>query len=98
MQQHYAMVFLDKQEYNDKMYLLLSDVNTYGLLNSNPLNRVIANYNEKIKDIFKDNQVLQKQFLVRALSLSYLYGLVKTHKPNNPIRPIISSAGSVTYK
>ena len=93
-----AMVILDKQEYNDKMYLLLSDVNTYGLLNSNPLNRVIANYNEKIKEIFKDNQVLQKQFLVRALSLSYLYGLVKTHKPNNPIRPIISSAGSVTYK
>ena len=93
-----ALVILDKQEYNEKMYLLLNDVNTYGLLNSNPLNRVIANYNEKIKGIFKDNQVLLKQFLNRAPSLSYLYGLVKTHKPNNPIRPIISSVGSVTYR
>ena len=93
-----AMVILDKQEYIDKMYLLLGDVNTYELLISNPLERVIAKYNKKVKTIFRDNQDLLKQFTTRAPSLSYLYGLIKTHKPNNPVRPIISSVGSVTYK
>ena len=27
-----------------------------------------------------------------------MYGVIKTHKPNNPVRPIISSVGSATYK
>ena len=27
-----------------------------------------------------------------------MYGVIKTHKPNNPARPIISSVGSATYK
>ena len=27
-----------------------------------------------------------------------MYGLIKTHKPNNPVRPNISSIGSATYK
>ena len=30
-------------------------------------------------------------------SLPYMYGLIKTHKEGNPVRPIISSVGSVTY-
>ncbi len=31
-------------------------------------------------------------------SLPYMYGLIKTHKPNNPVRPIISSVGCASYK
>lgn len=38
------------------------------------------------------------KFLSRSPSLPYLYGLIKTHKPNNPARPIISSVGSVAYR
>ena len=44
-----AMVILDKHDYNEKMYVLLNDNNTYKLLTSNPLERVIANFNGKIK-------------------------------------------------
>ena len=40
---------------------------------------------------------LIKQFTPQCASLPYMYGLVKTHKINNPIRPIISSVGSVSY-
>ena len=27
-----------------------------------------------------------------------MYGLIKTHKPDNPVRPIISSIGSCSYE
>ena len=30
--------------------------------------------------------------------LPYKYGLIKTHKPVNPVRPIISSIGSCSYE
>ena len=35
---------------------------------------------------------------VRSPCLPYMYGLVKTHKDGNPMRPIISSVGSISYK
>ena len=93
-----ALVILDKQNYNDKMYVLLSDNSTYNSLTSNPLERVISNFNGKIKRIFINKKEYITQFTVRAPSLPYLYGLIKTHKPNNPVRPIISSVGSITYR
>ena len=31
-------------------------------------------------------------------SLPYMYGLIKTHKPDNPVRHIICSTGSISYK
>ena len=93
-----ALVVLNKQDYIDKIDLLLNDVNTYEPLISNPCERVLSHFNKKVKSILKNNQDLMKRFLTISPSMPYLYGLVKTHKPNNPIRPIISSTGSVTYK
>ena len=80
------------------MYVLLSDNSTYNSLTSNPLERVISNFNGKIKRIFINKKEYITQFTVRAPSLPYLYGLIKTHKPNNPVRLIISSVGSITYR
>ena len=93
-----AMVILNKQDYDDKLYLLLSDLTTYEPLTSDPSERVLSNFNKRVKTVLKNNQDLSKQLLTISPSLPYLYRLVKTHKPNNPIRPIISSVGSVTYK
>ena len=39
----------------------------------------------------------RKMYPTRASS-SKLYGLPKIHKRNNPLKPIISSRGSVTYR
>ena len=93
-----ALVILNKQDYNDKIYAMLDDSNTYGKLTSNPYERVLSNFNKKIKNVLSGNNELVKQLSTISPSLPYLYGLVKTHKPGNPIRPIISSVGSVTYK
>ena len=93
-----ALVILDKQEYDGKIYGLLDDSDTYGILTSDPSERVIKNFNNKMKNIMRSKQDLVKQCSTISPSLPYLYGLVKTHKPGNPIRPIISSVGSATYK
>ena len=45
----------------------------------------------------KKHPELIKQFVTTAPSLPYLYGLIKTHKPDNPVRPIVSTVGSATY-
>ena len=92
-----SIVVLDKDEYISKMHTLLDDDVTYRKLRKNPLDDVIKTFNSGLKRILKINKELISQFSVKSPSLPYLYGLVKTHKENNPMRPIISSAGTVTY-
>ena len=48
--------------------------------------------------MLRNHANLKKQFSTILPSLPYLYGLVKTHKQGNPIRPIISCVGSASYK
>ena len=92
-----SIVILDKDDYISRMSTLLEDNVTYKKLNKNPLSDVIKNFNKAIKTILKDHKEILNKVLVNSPSLPYLYGLVKTHKENNPMRPIISSTGSITY-
>ena len=92
-----SVVILDKSQYLEKMNEILADENTYISLNKNPLENVIKEFNAKLKSILKDKDLIKK-FTTDASSLPYMYGLIKTHKYNNPVRPIISSVGSCTYK
>lgn len=77
---------------------LLEDRSTYVPLKSDPTEAVNTKYNKKIKELLKDNKELIKKFTSLSPSLPYMYGLVKTHKPGNPVRPIVSSVGSATYR
>ena len=78
--------------------LIKANSETYGISTSNPSERVSCNHEKKIKSIMSNNPKLVKQCSTISPSLPYLYGLIKTHKSGNPIRPIIRSVGSVTYK
>ena len=93
-----SVVIIDKVDYNDKMYALLNDDSTYSKIRSNPLNTVNSQFNKKMKSLLKDHDDLIKQFSTFTPSLPYMYGLIKTHKDNNPARPIVSSIGSASYK
>lgn len=93
-----AVVIMNKQDYTDKMKDILSDADTYQQLMSNPLDNVNSSFNKKIKQLLCGNEMLVKQLLTISATLPYMYGLIKTHKPNNPVRPIISSVGSCSYK
>ena len=93
-----AVVIMNKRDYISKMENLLSDENTYEKLQKNPIETVNSNFNKKVKSLLKDNEDILKSITSISPSLPYMYGVIKTHKPNNPVRPIISSVGSATYK
>ncbi|XP_069941993.1 uncharacterized protein [Cherax quadricarinatus] len=89
---------MKENDYQEKMNNLLDDTETYSKLRKNPLETVNSNFNKTIKLLLKGKDELVKQFTSTNPSLPYMYGLIKTHKPGNPVRPIISSIGSVSYK
>ena len=91
-------VMMDKAQYDEKMNNLLSDTSTYTKLRSDPLDKVISFFNSNLKSIFKNDKERCSSFTSYGSSLPYMYGLIKTHKQGNPIRPIISASGSITYK
>ena len=92
-----AVVILNKLDYIRKMEDLLSDDTTYIELNRNPLENVNKAFRKKVKTMLKVNEDLIKKFCPVSPSLPYMYGQIKTHKQNNPARPIISSVGSIAY-
>ena len=92
-----SIVILNKCDYLEKMNNLLGDETTYTQLQKNPTESVNGNFNKKIKELLGGNHALIKKLCVQSANLPYMYGQIKTHKPNNPARPIISSVGSITY-
>ena len=91
------IVIMDRVDYNTKMENLLNDPNTYLQLRSNPLSRIQSTFNSRLKEITKDVIFDCKRFIRRLPSLPYMYGLPKIHKPNVPLRPIISNRGAPSY-
>ena len=54
---------------------------------------------QSIERIFSRSKKLKQKFKPFISRLPYMYGLIKkTHKPDNPVRPIISSIGSCSYE
>lgn len=92
-----AIVIIDKLDYVSKMNDLLSDDNTYIKLNKDPLSQVKRQHNKTIDRIFSFSKDLKIKFKPITPRLPYMYGLVKTHKPNHPMRPIISTRNSCSY-
>ena len=87
---------MDKNDYLIKSYRLLNDANTYERIQSNPLKLCQANFNRELKNLLKNYGDLYKKFSAFLPSMSYFYGLPKLHKPNIPLRPIISNVNFVT--
>ena len=93
-----CVVILNKTDYIEKMETLLSDEDTYTKINKNPLETVNSEFNKKLKGYLVGHNDLIKKLSTISPSLPYMYGLIKTHKTNNPVRPIICSIGSCSYK
>ena len=93
-----CVVILNKVDYNEKMKTLLSDKDTYTKIHKNPLETVNSEFNKKLKGYLVGHTDLIKRLSTISPSLPYMYGLIKTHKTNNPVRPIICSIGYCSYK
>ena len=95
-----ALVVIDKKDYILKMNQLLEDKNTYRLLKMDPTNKHknrLINILRRIKSEGRLEEGTYKKMHPTGASSPKLYGLPKIHKKEIPLRPIVSSQGSVSY-
>ena len=93
------MVIMDRQDYINKANSLLNQ-NTYRSIPWDPTNTI----KNKLVSILKrvknqtglDSNTYKSMYPTGCVPPKY-YGLPKIHKPDTPLRPIVSRCGSVTY-
>jgi hypothetical protein len=93
-------VVIKKEEYLEKCQDLLKDEKTYVKLKVDPTNKYKKDLVSILKDL-KDRDVttpaLHKKLYPTCDQPPRFYGLPKVHKKNMPMRPIVSSIGTITY-
>ena len=93
------MVVMDKQDYINKANQLLNQ-NTYKVIPKDPTTTIknkLINILKVIKTKTGLGSYSYKAMYPTGCVPPKFYGLPKIHKPDTPLRPIVSSCGSVTY-
>ena len=67
------------------------------IFNKNPLSRIAREVAKTIKASYIDNDIKKKSLILGPL-IPRIYGLPKIHKLGIPLRPIVDTRGSPTYK
>ena len=92
---------MDKPDYNTKAQDLLNDKKTYKEISKDPTNKLKTKLISLLKKIKADGgieeQLYKKLYLTGAVAPKF-YGLPKIHKGDIPLRPIVSSRGSISYE
>ena len=93
-----GVVVMDTHTYTQKIASLLNDTDTYETTKISHINKETSKFNKSLRSILKDEDPSWTRLIEYHPTLPRLYGLPKTHKPNIPLRPIISGIGSATHK
>ncbi|XP_072048289.1 uncharacterized protein [Amphiura filiformis] len=95
-----ACCVIDRTDYESKVDSLLSDDNTYERLCKDPTEK----YKKELSVILNDLKscgaidfALKERLFPTECDVPKIYGLPKVHKTGVPLRPIVSSIGSVSY-
>ena len=94
-------VVMDKTDYNDKMDSLVNDKQTYEVLKRDTtpaLQRKLTNILLTLKKTDKIDFRRYNRLRCSVPQPPNLYGLPKLHKPNIPMRSVVSFSGSPTYQ
>ena len=94
-------VVMDKTDYCDKMDTLVNDKQTYEELKRDPTPALQRRLNGKFLSLKKAGAFdITRYYRLRSSvpQPPKLYGLPKLHKPNVPMRPIVSFCGSPAYQ
>ena len=92
---------MDKGKYDEKMASLLDDQKTYEKLDKDPTPTLERKMNAMLLRMKKAGSIsdrLYDRLRCSAGRLPLLYGLPKVHKPEVPLRPIVSFVHSPTYQ
>ena len=94
-----ATVIMDRQDYINKANSLLNQ-NTYRSMPWDPTNTIknkLISILKRVKNQTGLDSLTYKSMYPTGCVPSKFYGLPKIHKQDTPLRPIVSSCGSVTY-
>ena len=89
---------LDKSEYLDKIDHILSDQSKFSKIRADPTNNIKTKTNKLIETLNAAQDDIKLFKIIGDYKPGYIYRDVKTHKPNNPLRPIISQVPTATYQ
>jgi hypothetical protein len=95
-----SVVIMDRQEYVAKLKALINN-EKFQKINEDPTLKREKNLQSSLNYLRKTGAITDEVYkLIRPVGSKpgILYGLPKVHKPNAPIRPIISSIGAYNYK
>ena len=95
-----ALVVMDTVEYIKKAKDILEDTNTYRVIQTDPTNKLkskLINILRRTKAATGLQENIYRKMYPTGASPPRFYGLPKIHKNNIPLRPIVSSIGSVAY-
>ena len=93
------MVIMDRQDYINKANNLLNQ-NTYRSIPRDPTNSIknkLISILKRVKNQTGLDSNTYKSMYPTGCVPPKFYGLPKIHKPDTPLRPIVSSCASVTY-
>ena len=93
-----SYVVLDRSEYLAKLDAILSDKKKFTRITRNPTDELKKKVNKLISTANAVIDGVHFETVVGEFKAGYLYGTVKTHKVDNPLRPIISQIPTPTYK
>ena len=94
-----VMIIMDKEDYNNKAQELLAQP-AYRSIPKDPTNKMKAQLITKLRKIKKETSLDEgtyKAMYPTGCVLPKFYELPKIHKTGNPLRPIVSGRGLVTY-
>ena len=91
-------VVLNKEDYLHKLNEILSDTRKFKRITKNPIEKLRQKANELISSLNAVVGDIHMKNIIGDFLPGYIYGNVKIHKPNNPLRPIISQISTPTYQ
>ena len=96
-----ATVILDTEEYEEKANEILGKP-PFKRVSRNPTRRNENRVNDGLKRLLEKQKIDKNTFNSLRVSangtqLPRFYGTIKIHKPERPLRPIVSAVGSSTY-
>ena len=90
-------VILNKSEYFDKIENILNDQSKFKKISADPTEKIKRKANKLIEQCNSTPGNCKLKKIIGDYEPGYFYGNVKTHKNNNPLRPIISQVPTCTY-
>ena len=91
-------VLMNKNDYIEKINSILSDTEKFKNINKDPTNSLKVKTNKLIDALNAAQGDIKIPRIIGEYKSGYLYGNVKTHKQNYPLRPVISQVLAPTYQ